>query len=135
MLSKLEQLEDEASKEKINIYYKNISLDGFCIKDNICINKAMCNTKKYWVLEHEYTHLKLGALYTLESKDIYIKKQERKVNDFIIKKHKLDQEVLACLKRGCDKDEICFGLNLPYEVFDATIDYMYRKGILHYEIY
>lgn len=130
MLSKLEVLEQECMNKNINIYYRDISLDGFCIKDNICINKNAGPVKKFWVLEHELTHLELGALYTIDSTDRQVKYRERKVIDHIIKKYNLNYYVLENLKLGWDKWEICEGLEIPYELFDDVIDYLQRKGEL-----
>ena len=130
MLSKLEVLEQECMNKNINVYYKDISLDGFCIKDNICINKNAGPVKKFWVLEHELTHLELGALYTIDSTDRQVKYRERKVIDHIIRKYNLNYYVLENLKLGWDKWEICEGLEIPYELFDDVIDYLQRKGEL-----
>ena len=127
MLSKLEVLEQECMNKNINVYYRDISLDGFCIKDNICINKNAGPVKKFWVLEHELTHLELGALYTIDSTDRQVKYRERKVIDHIIRKYNLNYYVLENLKLGWDKWEICEGLEIPYELFDDVIDYLQRK--------
>ena len=129
-LSKLESLEQECYNKNINIYYLPITLDGFCIKDNICINKDFGPIHRFWVLEHEFTHLELNALYTLKSSATEVKKQELKVIEHIIKKHKLDYYVYENLKLGWDKWEICEGLEIPFELYDEVIKYLHRKGIL-----
>lgn len=132
-MTKLETLEQEAYDNNINVYYRDITLDGFCIKDNVCINKHLGTVKKFWVLEHELQHLELDQLYTIESTDKQVAYRERKVNDAIIKKYQLDQLVLLSLRNGCDKWETCFECELPFELYDATLNYLKRKGLMDYE--
>lgn len=129
-MNRLEVLEQEVCDKNISLYYKDITLDGFCIQDNICIKKDLSQLKKFWVLEHELQHLELGALYTIDSPQRAVAYRERKVNDAIIKKYKLDQLVVQSFKAGLDKWELCFEMELPFELYDATINYLKRKGIL-----
>jgi hypothetical protein len=77
--------------------------------------------------------LELDQLYTIESTDKQVAYRERKVNDAIIKKYQLDQLVLFSLRNGCDKWETCFECELPFELYDATINYLRRKGLMNYE--
>lgn len=85
------------------------------------------------MLAHEVEHIKQDALYTIQSPTSYIKEQERKVNDAIIKKYNLDIQVLYYLIKGFDKWEICEHLDITYEIFDATFNYLQRKGKIRYE--
>jgi len=129
-MTKLETLEQEAFDKNINIYYKDMTLDGFCIKDNVCINKGLSNLKKYWVLVHELEHLELNALYTIDSSTRSVAYYERKVNDSIIRKYKLDELLVKSFQYGIDKWELCNDFDLPFELYDATVNYLYRKGVL-----
>ena len=108
-----------------------ISLKGFCVGNNICINKNIADKSKFWVLLHELEHIKLGALYTIDSSERKVKICERKVNDAIIKKYNLDYLVYIFLRNGYGKYDICDTFDLDSEIYDATIDYIKRKGVYY----
>ena len=112
------------------------SIDACCInfdKNNyICINKNKDFTSfdKYWRIEHELEHIKNNALYTCESSKIAIKRREYKANDALVKKHNLATYTADLIKSGLTKWEICEELDLPSDLFDHTLNYIKRKGIM-----
>ena len=129
-LTRLERLEQEVSDKNISLYYRDTTLKGFCIKDNICISKNLDNVERFWVLEHELQHLELGQLYTIDSTNRQVAIKERKVNDAIIRKYKLDDLVIKSFQYGLTKWELCHDFEMPFELYDATIDYLKRKGMI-----
>lgn len=135
-MDKYEELEQELFDSDIALSeYPLESINAFCLKynnkDHICINKNknFSNSDKYWIVEHEYSHIRTNSFYTVENSRLSIKRRELKANDDMVTRLNLVASVINKLKQGLEKWEVADELNIPEGIIDYCLSYAKRKKI------
>lgn len=107
---------------------EHLSTKGFAMalngKKYIVVDKGLSKDERFWVIEHELSHLLLDNLYDASTPASDVLKIEFETNEETICRDELLLDVFTCKALGLQADEICNLLQVDKDFYSFIVDYI-----------
>lgn len=130
-MKELDQLINNLESHNIKIIYCHIPTAVTLKYDDrffILVNDEANDIDKYWMLEHEYSHLLLDNLYETDTPIDEIEKIEDSTNINLIYRCHLIAKVYELVMEGYTEEQICYLLKIDSVLYKSA----YKEIMLRY---